>query len=73
MSLAHKADVFLTELDVYGACKLHKSFRSEDAGGLDQLFFFFVNWGQVITGISLILIVILLFVIAARLKNLKRY
>ena len=40
---------------------------------LDQLFFFFVNWGGVITGISLILIVILLFVIAARLKNLMRY
>ena len=47
--------------------------ETEAVSILDQLFFFFVNWGQVITGISLILIVILLFVIAARLKNLRRY
>ena len=47
--------------------------NTEAVNFFDQLFFFFVNWGGVITGISLILIVILLFVIAARLKNLKRY
>jgi hypothetical protein len=47
--------------------------ETEAVSVLDQLFFFFVNWGQVITGVSLILIVILLFVIAARLKNLRRY
>jgi hypothetical protein len=47
--------------------------ETEAVSVLDQLFFFFVNWGQVITGISLILIVILLIVIASRLKNLRRY
>ena len=47
--------------------------ETEAVSFLDQLFIFFVNWGEVITGISLILIVILLFVIAARLKNLRRY
>jgi hypothetical protein len=47
--------------------------ETEAVSVLDQLFFFFVNWGQVITGISLILIVILLIVIASRLKNFRRY